>query len=85
MGKTLTLKVKYANFQQVTRSMTFRDPLQSKSDMCAVLPRLLARTQANERRVRLLGVTVSNLCPHQGPHVQGDLFAGAAGADGSVR
>ncbi|HXH01875.1 MAG TPA: DNA polymerase IV [Candidatus Competibacteraceae bacterium] len=58
-GRTLTIKVKYDNFEQVTRSHTFPRPLSRVEDMVPHLPDLLARTEAGRRRVRLLGVTVS--------------------------
>ena len=61
MAYTLTIKVKYADFQQITRSRTLEHPLQSLSEIVPLLALLLERTEAGERKVRLLGVTVSNL------------------------
>jgi len=57
---TVTLKVKYADFQQVTRSQTVNQPLLALQDIAAWLPELLQRTEAGPRKVRLLGVSVSN-------------------------
>ena len=62
-GMTLTLKVRYADFQLITRSQTVSRPLADVADMRPLLPLLLARTEADRRAVRLLGVTVSNLVP----------------------
>ena len=59
-GYTLTLKVKYQDFQQITRSQTVTRPLLTFDDVQALLPELLRRTEAGQRKVRLLGVTVSN-------------------------
>jgi len=59
-AKTVTLKVKYADFQQVTRAQTLDDAL----DMVAVkqlIPRLLSRTEAGRKPVRLVGLSLSNL------------------------
>ncbi|HYQ91920.1 MAG TPA: hypothetical protein VES89_07555 [Candidatus Competibacteraceae bacterium] len=58
---TLTVKVKYANFEQVTRRQTVAYPLQTLAELQPLLPMLLARTEAGRRPVRLLGVMVSNL------------------------
>ena len=59
-GLTLTLKVKYANFKSVTRSVTFPEPIEDMEMVLDCLKRLLANTDAGEQKVRLLGVTVSN-------------------------
>jgi DNA polymerase-4 len=60
-GCTLTLKVKYADFEQVTRSRTLGFPFLQKADMVPHLMDLLRRTEAGERKVRLLGVSFSSL------------------------
>ncbi len=61
LAQTLTLKVKFDNFQQVTRSCTESGGFQTLNDMMLRLSQLLEKTDANRRRVRLLGVSVSNL------------------------
>lgn len=60
-GLTLTLKVKYDDFQNVTRSHTQNDPIDQAEVMLALAEQLLARTEAGARPVRLLGLTVSSL------------------------
>ena len=59
LAKTLTLKVKYANFQQVTRSQTSAEIISDVAVIKAMLPALLARTAAGEQAVRLIGLTAS--------------------------
>jgi DNA polymerase-4 len=59
-GLTLTIKVRYADFQLVTRSQTFSRPFNRFDEMAPLLPQLLARTDAGRRKVRLLGVGVSH-------------------------
>ena len=57
-ARTLTLKVKYANFKQVTRSHTSEETL----DLNAIkesLPLLLAKTEAGKTPVRLVGLSLS--------------------------
>ena len=59
-GQTLTIKVRFADFQLITRSKTVARPFNSLAEIRALLPELLGRTEAGERKVRLLGVGVSN-------------------------
>ena len=60
-GLTLTLKVKYHDFQNVTRSTTVDQPLDEASAMLQLADDLLAKTEAGQRPIRLLGLTISNL------------------------
>ena len=62
-ARTLTLKVKYHDFRQVTRSRSLQEPFQDHGRMLSMLPELLARTRAGAVPVRLLGVSVSGLTP----------------------
>ena len=60
-GRTVTVKVKYANFQQITRSRSLAEPITSRA-VLEEAGRDLLRPQFPPRLgVRLLGVTVSNL------------------------
>ncbi len=69
-GMTLTLKVKYADFQQITRSRTVQQPYSTVADMLPVLDALLDETEVDRRPVRLLGVTVSGLAPVEPAEVE---------------
>jgi DNA polymerase-4 len=60
-GCTVTLKVRYGDFTTVTRSKTLLFPLQDAAPLAACARELLARTEAAQRPVRLLGVGVSTL------------------------
>jgi len=60
MGKTVTLKIKYFDFKSITRSVTVDQPLQSSKDIMSHIPALLEKTEAGQKKVRLLGITVSN-------------------------
>ena len=60
-GMTLTLKVKYDDFQNVTRSHTQSDPIDKADVMLELAEGMLAKTEAGDRPIRLLGLTVSNL------------------------
>ncbi len=59
-GKTVTLKVKYFDFQTITRSRTLAGPVAGEADLGAITIDLLARLKP-PKGVRLLGVTLSNL------------------------
>jgi DNA polymerase IV len=60
-GKTLTLKVKYADYQQVTRSRTVSEPILEAREMMRIAMELLGSTEVDVRNVRLLGLSLSNL------------------------
>lgn len=58
---TLILKIRYSDFVTVTRSRTLPTMFTTDRDMMAMIPGLLARTEAGEKKVRLLGITTTNL------------------------
>jgi len=62
---TFTIKVKYHNFQQVTRSLTLDEPVTTLEQILPLLPFLLNKTDASTTPVRLLGVSFSSLMPLQ--------------------
>jgi DNA polymerase IV len=59
-GKTLTLKVKYATFEQVTRSKTVVEPIQTYELMISLAKDLITGIDTRSP-IRLLGLTISNL------------------------
>lgn len=61
-ARTVTLKVKYSDFNQITRSHTFAHPLSGFREMLMSISTLIEKTEIGSRPVRLLGVSVSNLC-----------------------
>jgi DNA polymerase-4 len=60
-GRTLTLKVKYADYQQVTRSRTVNEPIFEIETMIKIASDLLEMTEIDSKQVRLLGLSISNL------------------------
>lgn len=60
-GFTLTLKVKYANYQQITRSRTGETPLAKATEILLQAQALLYTHLDPGRSVRLLGITLANL------------------------
>lgn len=74
-AQTLTIKIKYHNFVQITRSRTLPYKITAASVTPAILEDLMKNTDIGERDVRLLGITLSSLdnkTTHA--HQQLDLF-----------
>ena len=59
-GKTVVLKLKYADFRQITRSKTLPAAVESADTLRRVAEELLAAVDLRGRRVRLIGLTVGN-------------------------
>ncbi|MDF1644412.1 MAG: DNA polymerase IV [Pseudomonadales bacterium] len=60
-ARTLTLKIKFDNFEQVTRSQTIEPLFDSTEQWLPILLSLLNKTEAGDRAVRLLGLSFSGL------------------------
>lgn len=69
-GKTLTLKVKYADFKQITRGKTMPDWITSQHQIEQIYLRLVDEIAMRDG-IRLLGITISNL-NHQEKHNEPD-------------
>ena len=59
-GRTLTLKVKFQDFQQITRSITVDHILRTKDDILPLAKQLLLQVEFRSHPIRLLGLGVSN-------------------------
>lgn len=60
-GKTLTVKVKYHDFTNVTRSRTITEMTNQMDTMWPIFHELLAKTDAGVKPLRLLGVSIKSL------------------------
>ena len=58
-GRTVTVKVKYTDFQQVTRSRTVAQPVSSQAALRSVAIELVRTVFPLSKGIRLVGVTVS--------------------------
>ncbi|MBK5937280.1 MAG: DNA polymerase IV [Halorhodospira halophila] len=72
VARTVTLKLRYADFESITRRVSPHGPVAGAADIEALIPALLAETEAGSRAVRLLGVSLSGLQPRQREQ---DLFS----------
>lgn len=59
-GRTLTLKIKFQDFQQITRSITVEHILRTKDDILPLAKQLLRQVEFHSHPIRLLGLGVSN-------------------------
>jgi DNA polymerase IV len=79
-GRTITLKVKYFDFKQVTRSLTLSSAIDDEREIYGNGRQLLAKTEAGDKPVRLLGISLANLAS-DGAAEQLDLFGTAQTQD----
>jgi DNA polymerase-4 len=68
-GRTVTVKVKFASFQTITRSRTVPRPVDGGGALARVALELLETVDPSPG-VRLLGVSVSNLVPRPGEQLR---------------
>jgi len=64
-GRTVTLKVKFANFQIVTRSRTAQMPVRTRSELEQLGDALLEPLFPVVRGIRLLGISMSSLAAEE--------------------
>ncbi|WP_341909239.1 DNA polymerase IV [Ferrovibrio terrae] len=60
-GRTVTLKVKFADFQQITRSRTLPQAVGSEAEIAQIVETLMQPLFPVVKGIRLLGVTLSSL------------------------
>ena len=60
-GKTLTIKLKFSDFKQITRSKTVPYPIQYLTDIRTITKEIMEETTLDEVKIRLVGISLSNL------------------------
>ena len=60
-GKTITVKVKYEDFQQVTKRHTLKIPIHTYDDILGNTNILIEKIKDKNKQIRLIGVSISNL------------------------
>ncbi|MEM9895658.1 MAG: DNA polymerase IV [Bacteroidota bacterium] len=68
-GQTITVKIKYADFQQITRSHTSEQPIDQEQDLQSEALGLVRNELIRECGIRLLGVGISNFKDTEKPEV----------------
>jgi len=63
LTRTVTLKLRYSNFQTITRSETREPPTRVPDELAQRAVALIEKTEAGRRPVRLLGVSFHGLRP----------------------
>ncbi|MBQ6352772.1 MAG: DNA polymerase IV, partial [Lentisphaeria bacterium] len=69
-AKTVTLKLKYADFRSVSRTIALPGGDESGEEVGEVAVNLLARTEAGSTPVRLIGVGLGGLSPDAAPEFE---------------
>ena len=59
-GRTVTVKIKYSDFRQITRSRSLEQPVADTETIAAVAKELLQTTDPEDKKTRLLGISLSN-------------------------
>jgi DNA polymerase-4 len=59
-GRTITLKIKYSDFKQITRSRTFPGPVDDHPTIWSTVMELLHASGLEDKKIRLLGISLSN-------------------------
>jgi DNA polymerase IV len=75
VGRTVGIKLRFADFHTVTRDRTLQEPSDDASVIAEAAAECLKRI-ALDRRIRLLGVRVTELSRAAGRPENGDLYAG---------
>lgn len=60
-GKNVTLKIKFSDFSQITRSMMTSYPIVEPEEIRGYVEQLMQKVDKNEQKIRLLGITLSHL------------------------
>ena len=68
-GRTVTVKIKWANFQQSTRSQSLTSPVDSRERLHDVSLGLVRSVFPPAKGIRLVGVTLSNFQPVHEPAI----------------
>nr|WP_288879517.1 DNA polymerase IV [uncultured Pedobacter sp.] len=73
-GRTITLKLKYSDFKQITRNQSFPNPVSDYQIIIDTAKLLLENIDLVDKKVRLLGISLSNFNEIQIPPRSGDPY-----------
>ncbi|GAA4310138.1 DNA polymerase IV [Compostibacter hankyongensis] len=69
-GRTVTLKIRFGDFRQITRNRSFPHAVSDPETICETAAQLLDSIQPEDKKIRLLGISLSNFgdgIPHRQP------------------
>jgi DNA polymerase-4 len=58
-GRTITLKIKYSDFKQITRNRSLNSPVDDLETIIDISKQLLAAISPQDKKIRLLGISLS--------------------------
>lgn len=73
-GRTITLKLKYSDFKQITRNQSFPHPVSDYQIIIDTAKQLLENIDLVDKKVRLLGISLSNFNEIQAHPRSGDPY-----------
>jgi DNA polymerase-4 len=59
-GKTLTIKIKFSDFQQITRSKTVDFEIKYRKEIITIVEDIMRQVDMTNVKLRLLGISISN-------------------------
>ncbi len=66
-GRTVTLKIKYHDFKQITRSISLQSPVSDMEAIADTSRQLMQLADLVDKKVRLLGISLSNFNEQKAP------------------
>jgi DNA polymerase-4 len=72
-GRTVTLKVKFADFELITRSRSLQRVFATREELHSLSVDLLKTLFLTQKAVRLLGVSISTFADELGPQMAFEL------------
>ncbi|MDH3470259.1 MAG: hypothetical protein OEM94_02965, partial [Acidimicrobiia bacterium] len=87
-ARTVSLKVRFSDFETIVRSHTVEAPIDTTKDLVAAIRQLVDRASLGVRPIRLLGVGGSNLTEPAAPrqlHLDGEVKEALAVASDRIR
>lgn len=73
-GKTIVLKLRNSEFETITKRMSFQDYVQNSDEIYRVAKGIYDKLKVSDQKIRLLGITVTNLDPLSYQEVSLKLF-----------
>lgn len=73
-GRTITLKIKYSDFRQITRNQSYLTPVNDYETIAETAKRLLLHSGIDHVKIRLMGISLSNFGTPGRKNTSGQLY-----------